>query len=32
MKESLKIAGFHCGFAYSGGGERFVLEEGMGQT
>ncbi|MCH8831326.1 MAG: glycosyltransferase family 4 protein [Chloroflexi bacterium] len=30
MKESLKIAVFHCGFAYSGGGERLVLEEVMG--
>jgi glycosyltransferase involved in cell wall biosynthesis len=27
---SLKIAVFHCGFAYSGGGERLVLEEVMG--
>ena len=30
MKESLKIALFHCGFAYSGGGERLVLEEVIG--
>ena len=30
MKESLNIAVFHCGFAYSGGGERLVLEEVMG--
>ena len=27
MKGSLNIAVFHCGFAYSGGGERLVLEE-----
>ena len=26
----LKIAVFHCGFVYSGGGERIVLEEVMG--
>jgi len=26
----LRIAVFHCGFAYSGGGERIVLEEVMG--
>jgi len=26
----LKIAVFHCGFAYSGGGERLVLEEVLG--
>lgn len=26
----LKIAVFHCGFVYSGGGERVVLEEVMG--
>lgn len=26
----LNIAVFHCGFAYSGGGERIVLEEVMG--
>ena len=30
MKESLNIAVFHCGFGYSGGGERLVLEEVMG--
>ncbi|MFQ5922273.1 MAG: glycosyltransferase family 4 protein [Anaerolineales bacterium] len=30
MKKSLEIAIFHCGFAYSGGGERLVLEEVMG--
>jgi glycosyltransferase involved in cell wall biosynthesis len=31
MRESkLKIAVFHCGFAYSGGGERIVLEEVAG--
>lgn len=27
---SLKIAIFHCGFVYSGGGERIVLEEARG--
>ncbi len=27
---SLKIALFHCGFVYSGGGERIVLEEAKG--
>lgn len=27
MKKKLKIAIFHCGFVYSGGGERIVLEE-----
>jgi hypothetical protein len=26
----LKIAVFHCGFVYSGGGERIVLEEVLG--
>ena len=30
MKQSLRIAVFHCGFAYSGGGERLVLEEVRG--
>ena len=30
MNKRLKIAVFHCGFAYSGGGERLVLEEVMG--
>lgn len=29
-EKRLKIAVFHCGFAYSGGGERIVLEEVMG--
>ena len=27
-----KIAIFHCGFIYSGGGERIVLEEAKGLT
>jgi len=27
MKKTKKIAIFHCGFVYSGGGERVVLEE-----
>ncbi len=30
MNKPLKIAVFHCGFAYSGGGERLVLEEVLG--
>jgi len=30
MKRKLKIAIFHCGFIYSGGGERIVLEEARG--
>lgn len=30
MNEPLKIAVFHCGFSYSGGGERLVLEEVTG--
>ncbi len=30
MDNKLKIAVFHCGFVYSGGGERIVLEEVMG--
>lgn len=30
MKKKLKIAIFHCGFVYSGGGERVVLEEARG--
>ena len=30
MNRPLKIAVFHCGFAYSGGGERLVLEEVLG--
>src|SRR3972149_9183913 len=33
MKKSnkkLKVAIFHCGFIYSGGGERIVLEEAKG--
>jgi len=30
VKRQLKIAVFHCGFAYSGGGERIVLEEVLG--
>lgn len=30
MKKNLKIAIFHCGFIYSGGGERIVLEEAKG--
>jgi glycosyltransferase involved in cell wall biosynthesis len=29
-EKRLKIAVFHCGFAYSGGGERIVLEEALG--
>jgi len=29
-KKCLKIAIFHCGFVYSGGGERIVLEEAKG--
>jgi len=29
-KKKLKIAIFHCGFVYSGGGERIVLEEARG--
>jgi len=29
-EHTLKIAVFHCGFVYSGGGERIVLEEVMG--
>lgn len=29
-KRKLKIAIFHCGFIYSGGGERIVLEEAKG--
>ncbi|MFC1711390.1 glycosyltransferase family 4 protein [Patescibacteria group bacterium] len=29
-KKKLKISIFHCGFVYSGGGERVVLEEAMG--
>ena len=28
----LKIALFHCGFAYSGGGERLIIEEAKGLT
>lgn len=30
MKKKGKIAIFHCGFVYSGGGERIVLEEARG--
>lgn len=30
MKKKLKIAIFHCGFVYSGGGERIVLEQAKG--
>jgi len=30
VKKILKIAIFHCGFVYSGGGERVVLEEAKG--
>lgn len=30
MKKKIKIAIFHCGFIYSGGGERIVLEEARG--
>lgn len=30
MKRPKKIAIFHCGFIYSGGGERIVLEEARG--
>ncbi|MDO8657162.1 MAG: glycosyltransferase [Candidatus Levybacteria bacterium] len=30
MKKKIKIAIFHCGFVYSGGGERIVLEEAKG--
>ena len=30
MKQTIKIAIFHCGFIYSGGGERIVLEEAKG--
>lgn len=30
MKKKKKIAIFHCGFIYSGGGERIVLEEARG--
>ena len=26
-KDNMKIAIFHCGFIYTGGGERIVLEE-----
>ncbi len=29
-KKKIKIALFHCGFVYSGGGERIVLEEARG--
>lgn len=29
-KKKIKIAIFHCGFIYSGGGERIVLEEARG--
>ena len=28
--DKLKIAVFHCGFVYSGGGERIVLEDAVG--
>jgi glycosyltransferase involved in cell wall biosynthesis len=30
LRKSLKITTFHCGFIYSGGGERIVLEEAKG--
>lgn len=30
MSDRLRIAVFHCGFSYSGGGERLVLEEVKG--
>jgi glycosyltransferase involved in cell wall biosynthesis len=30
LQKPLKIAIFHCGFIYSGGGERIVLEEAKG--
>ena len=30
MSEKAKIAIFHCGFVYSGGGERIVLEQARG--
>jgi glycosyltransferase involved in cell wall biosynthesis len=30
MKKKAKIAIFHCGFVYSGGGERIILEEARG--
>jgi glycosyltransferase involved in cell wall biosynthesis len=30
MEHKLKVAVFHCGFVYSGGGERIVLEEVLG--
>lgn len=32
MKRKVKVAIFHCGFIYSGGGERIVLEEAKGLT
>jgi hypothetical protein len=30
LQKPLKVAIFHCGFIYSGGGERIVLEEAKG--
>lgn len=30
MKQKIKIAIFHCGFVYTGGGERIVIEEILG--
>lgn len=30
MKKKAKVAIFHCGFVYSGGGERIVLEQARG--
>lgn len=32
LNKKIKIAIFHCGFIYSGGGERIVLEEARGLT
>jgi glycosyltransferase involved in cell wall biosynthesis len=29
-RKKLKVALFHCGFAYSGGGERLIIEEAKG--
>ena len=28
----LRLAVIHCGFTYSGGGERLVLEQGVGRA
>jgi glycosyltransferase involved in cell wall biosynthesis len=30
MKKKIKVGLFHCGFVYSGGGERIILEEARG--